>query len=36
VIFYKGQAAGFEAGFDPKIEFVEESMQPSLARASSR
>ena len=25
VIFYKGQAAGFGAGFEPKIEYIEES-----------
>jgi hypothetical protein len=31
VIFYKGQAAGFEAGFDPKIEFIEESAAGDLS-----
>jgi hypothetical protein len=31
VIFYKGQAAGFEAGFDPKIEFIEESAAGELS-----
>jgi hypothetical protein len=30
-IFYKGQAAGFEAGFEPKIEFIEESAAGDLS-----
>jgi hypothetical protein len=30
-IFYKGQAAGFEAGFDPKIEYIEESAAGELS-----
>jgi hypothetical protein len=31
VIFYKGQAAGFGAGFEPKIEFIEESAAGDLS-----
>lgn len=30
-IFYKGQAAGFEAGFEPKIESIEESAAGDLS-----
>src|SRR5919201_494367 len=30
-IFYKGQAAGFGAGFDPKIEYIEESSAGDLS-----
>ena len=31
VIFCQGQAAGFGAGFDPKIEFIEESAAGDLS-----
>ena len=31
VIFYKGQAAGFGAGFEPKIEYIEESPAGDLS-----
>jgi len=31
VIFYKGQAAGFGAGFEPKIELIEESAAGDLS-----
>jgi hypothetical protein len=30
-IFYKGQAAGFRAGFDPKIDYIEESAAGELS-----
>ena len=31
VIFYKGQAAGFGAGFEPKIEYIQESSAGDLS-----
>jgi hypothetical protein len=35
-IFYKGQGAGFGAGFDPKIEYIEESPAGDVSAAPRR